>query len=257
VEDWQHIENWKKNRDEKSLSHLLENHIKMIYSIANNYYYLGLNKDELFVEGAMGLISAVDKFDIEKGKNFSTFVYYWIRHSIQDFIRKAMTLKRRLVFRSMENHDGSSFIEKIIRPVMSLDDANFLQEISDKNNLAENVETKMQNEEIKNSLENAISFLNTREKKIIKDRWLKDKKTNFRTLGLELGISPERVRQIEISAMKKMKNSISEDLLEDRGFISMEEIKMIFSIIWHMLNVYLENIKNFFRNIYLEISGYF
>ena len=61
---------------------------KLIISIAKKFFSYGLQTDDLIQEGMIGLIHAIEKFDISKGFRLSTYARWWIKALMQDYILK-------------------------------------------------------------------------------------------------------------------------------------------------------------------------
>ena len=87
-EEFYHIENWKNNREEKSLQIILNSYLRLAVSYAKKYKNYGLQLDDLIHEGVLGIMHAIEKFDISKDFRLSTYASWWIRASIQDYILK-------------------------------------------------------------------------------------------------------------------------------------------------------------------------
>ena len=75
--------------DKIARKRIIENYLNLVIKIAKNYIGQGLSLQDLIQEGNIGLITAVDKFDIEKGYNFSMYASWWIRYSIQKALAKS------------------------------------------------------------------------------------------------------------------------------------------------------------------------
>ena len=87
-EEFYHIENWTKNRDSKSLQVIMNAYLRLAVSYARKYKSYGLPLDDLIHEGVLGIMHALEKFEISKGFRLSTYASWWIRASIQDYILK-------------------------------------------------------------------------------------------------------------------------------------------------------------------------
>ncbi len=87
-EEFYHIENWRNNREEKSLQIILNSYLRLAVSYAKKYKNYGLQLDDLIHEGVLGIMHAIEKFDVSKGFRLSTYASWWIRASIQDYILK-------------------------------------------------------------------------------------------------------------------------------------------------------------------------
>ena len=87
-EEFYHIENWRVKRDSKSLQIILNSYLRLAVSYAKKYKSYGLPIDDLIHEGVLGIMHALEKFDISKDFRLSTYASWWIRASIQDYILK-------------------------------------------------------------------------------------------------------------------------------------------------------------------------
>ena len=87
-EEYYHIENWRNKRNSESLQVILNSYLRLAVSFAKKYKSYGLPLDDLIHEGVLGIMHALEKFDISKGFRLSTYASWWIRASIQDYILK-------------------------------------------------------------------------------------------------------------------------------------------------------------------------
>ena len=87
-EEYYHIENWRNKRNSESLKVILNSYLRLAVSFAKKYKSYGLPIDDLIHEGVLGIMHALEKFDISKGFRLSTYASWWIRASIQDYILK-------------------------------------------------------------------------------------------------------------------------------------------------------------------------
>jgi len=87
-EEFYHIENWKNKRESESLKVILNSYLRLAVSYARKYKSYGLPIDDLIHEGVLGIMHALEKFDISKDFRLSTYASWWIRASIQDYILK-------------------------------------------------------------------------------------------------------------------------------------------------------------------------
>ncbi len=87
-EEFFHIEEWRTNRDSNSLKVILNAYLRLAVSYARKYKSYGLPLDDLIHEGVLGIMHALEKFDISKDFRLSTYASWWIRASIQDYILK-------------------------------------------------------------------------------------------------------------------------------------------------------------------------
>ena len=87
-EEFYHIEQWRNNRDSNSLKIILNAYLRLAVSFAKKNKSYGLPLDDLIHEGVLGIMHALEKFDISKDFRLSTYASWWIRASIQDYILK-------------------------------------------------------------------------------------------------------------------------------------------------------------------------
>jgi len=87
-EEFYHIENWRNKRESESLKVILNSYLRLAVSYARKYNSYGLPLDDLIHEGVLGIMHALEKFDISKDFRLSTYASWWIRASIQDYILK-------------------------------------------------------------------------------------------------------------------------------------------------------------------------
>ena len=87
-EEYYHIENWRNKRNSESLKVILNSYLRLAVSYAKKYKSYGLPIDDLIHEGVLGIMHALEKFDISRGFRLSTYASWWIRASIQDYILK-------------------------------------------------------------------------------------------------------------------------------------------------------------------------
>ncbi len=90
----QYINNWQKSRDEKSVHALVTSHLRMVVKLANNFRRYGLSHEDLISEGCVGMMQAIDRFDISKGFRLSTYAKWWIRAAMQEYIMRSWSLVR-------------------------------------------------------------------------------------------------------------------------------------------------------------------
>ena len=93
-EEFYLINDWRDNRNPKSLQIILDSYLRLAVSYARKYSSYGLSLDDLIHEGVLGIMHALDKFDTSKDFRLSTYASWWIRASIQDFILKNWSVVR-------------------------------------------------------------------------------------------------------------------------------------------------------------------
>ena len=93
-EEFELINDWRDNKNPKSLQRILDSYLRLAVSYARKYSSYGLSIDDLIHEGVLGIMHALDKFDTSKDFRLSTYASWWIRASIQDYILKNWSVVR-------------------------------------------------------------------------------------------------------------------------------------------------------------------
>ena len=92
AEEYILAKNWKEKGDKESAHKLVTSHLRLVAKIATGYRGYGLPMNELVSEGNIGLMTAVKKFDPEKGFRLATYAMWWIKASIQEYILRSWSL---------------------------------------------------------------------------------------------------------------------------------------------------------------------
>ena len=245
------IKEGKKSQAEIAKRKLVQANLRLVVSIAKKYIGQGVLFMDLVQEGSLGLIKAAEKFDYSRNFKFSTYATWWIKQTIiraisnnsrtiripvhmTDKIRKYKKMYTTLSFELGREPTDLEVAERlgvtlkqlitvkksIIKEPLSLetpvtDDLNIGDYIEDKSYRSPEVQTK--NNALKGSIENLLSTLPEREKKIISCRFgiNGEQPRTLEQLGEIMGYSKERIRQIENEALKKLRRSQEAKSLKD------------------------------------------
>ena len=222
---------WRRHGDLDAAHSLVTANLRFVVKIALQYHNYGLGLKDLIQEGNIGLMTAVKKFDPDKGVRLITYAAWWIKSHIQEYILKtkglvkrgARELKKSLFYRTVPPFSkgrsgginalpakgidtGADF--SLDTPISTEDNAGktHLERIASTAALQEEiVETAQEETLLKKDVSLALKRLNEKEKIIIEKRILSEDPVSLREVGASLGLTRERVRQIESAALKKLK----------------------------------------------------
>ncbi|KAF5196332.1 Rna polymerase sigma factor sigb [Thalictrum thalictroides] len=222
---------------------MIKSNIRLVISIAKNYQGAGMNLQDLVQEGCRGLVRGTEKFDASKGFKFSTYAHWWIKQAVRKslsdqsrtirlpFHMVEATYRVREAKKQLYNENGiqpsdkevaeaTGLTMKRLTAVMltpkaprSLDqkigfnlDMKPSEVISDPE--AETSEDMLIKQFMKQDLEKVLDSLNPRENQVVRWRFgLEDgRMKTLQEIGELMGVSRERVRQIESCAFRKLKN---------------------------------------------------
>ena len=227
---------------------LVLSHLRVVVAIARGYKGYGLPQADLIQEGNVGLMKAVKRYDPERGVRLVSFAVHWIKAEIHEFILRNWRLvkiattkaQRKLFFnlRSMKSALDTMNPEEInamakqlgvkaeevvemetrfsgrdisLEPLSEDDDETFspIAYLTDGSEPPQLLEAEQTSRLRGEGLEQALASLDARSRRIIEARWLREKDTaTLHDLADEWGVSAERIRQIEVKAMQKMRGAM-------------------------------------------------
>jgi RNA polymerase sigma factor (sigma-70 family) len=258
------VEEWQKTKDKAVLEEIIKRHISLVTKIANGYKGSGLDMHDLVAEGILGLIHGLEKFQVAKEVQFSTYAFYWIKSKISLYTWKMKNLIQ--VKFSNKNFFTYAMIKQIKEEKISYEEA--VEKIKEKNNVSkgkavedlkylsqkivelnakvhrdndqecnwEDLLVNNEHEEMIDELEikdlmhlvqEVLMGFNEDQKFIIHNRWLTDNPLTLQQVADKLNISVEGVRKMEIRTLSAMRETLTSRIYTD-GKFTFGSLKLIF-----------------------------
>ena len=189
-----------KKGNEDAGQQILQSNLKFVVKVSRKYFYCGHSCLEIIQEGNLGMIKALNRFDPERGVPFIYYAVWWIKAFIMAFMTKSGkvntgSLSHAKNLFSLDEHLGNDDSDKV----------RWIDFLTDGNDPEKLFYGKQTSNNISSLLDHCFSFLSQREVSVLKQRYFSDPPVKLKEIGTQLGVSRERVRQIQVRSMEKLK----------------------------------------------------
>ena len=190
--------------NEEAGKKIITSNLRFVMKVSQSYFHLGYRPLEIIQEGNMGLVKAITRFDPDKGVRFICYAIWWIKAYIKNYI-----------YKSYQAHTGTlSHAKGLISIDCSLskdpdEDDKLLDHMFDETPDQEHAYVcKERKTFLMNIISSEPQVLSNREIFILKERFFADPPATLKDIASRIGVTRERVRQIEARSLQRIRNVI-------------------------------------------------
>lgn len=198
-----------KKGDVTARNALIEHNLRFVFDTARRYSGLGVPMGELISEGNLGLIRAINKFDEARDVKFITYAVWWIRQGMSEAVRRHRSTMQSEIDPTQPN-DG--IIQNMILEDEEDEDGSCQENLFVQTTERDEAEREMEDMQ-KDMVEKLLSKLAKREREVIEEYFglTGGEEKTLCEIGKDMGLTSERVRQIKVCAMNKLRTSVLVD----------------------------------------------
>ena len=240
---------WRKSGDASAAKTLIQAHLGLVISVARKYSRYPVPRDELIAEGNLGIVRALQRFEPERGLRFATYAVHWVRSQILNYVIKSWSLvggggplRSQLFFKlrrerslaanalgegeaadalaaerlGVSTSQFKAMAERLDARDLPLDapapgQPSLMDALASTDDQEVLLSDVLDTRSVASTVQGALGALDARERYIAEHRWLADQseELSLSEIGRRLGISRERVRQLEARAKRKLRKRLS------------------------------------------------
>lgn len=226
--------------DKRAGEKIVQACLPFVIGIALEYRRWGIPLEDIIQQGNVGLLRAAQKFDPDRECRLATYAAYWIRAEIREYVVRTFRVvrlgttkaERRALraYRTTRETDPAKLAKvsglpeervRLLLPLLAARETSLSSGTTDMPSIAERLPSSVSDPEeqatsrelsarAKTAVHSAMGVLSDREQLIVKERFLKEDPLTLEELGHRLGVSKERVRQLEERARGKLRGQLEE-----------------------------------------------